>query len=80
MWSSTAVGANCWLWHLIKSGCLQKLLSFVLFPFPDYSQMPGFYAGGILCRSAAESRCDEDWGFLAAEGHYCRRRAALISA
>ncbi len=35
MWSSTAVGANCWLWHLIKSGVLQKLLLFVLLPFPD---------------------------------------------
>jgi len=35
-----------------------------------------------LCNAAAaaESRCDEDWGFLAAAGHYCRRRAALISS
>ncbi|CAM6013154.1 unnamed protein product [Sphagnum balticum] len=49
MWSSTAVGANCWLWHLIKSGCFRNCCHLCLLPFPDYSQMPGFDAGGILC-------------------------------
>jgi hypothetical protein len=35
-----------------------------------------------LCNAAAAavSRCDEDWGFIATAGHYCRRRAALISS
>ncbi|CAM6038862.1 unnamed protein product, partial [Sphagnum compactum] len=33
MWSSTAVGANCWLWHLIKSGCFRNSCHLCCFHF-----------------------------------------------
>ncbi len=54
MWSSTAVGANCWLWQLIKSGCFRNCCHLCCFHFQttrrcqDFMQVASSVAVKVL--------------------------------
>ncbi len=52
MWSSTAVGANCWLWHVIKSGCFRNSCHLCCFHFQSTRRCQDFMQ--VACSAAIE--------------------------